>query len=82
MIAQGRRVPHHAATLFNMGKKVAFGDLQPGDLVFFVTEGRAVSHVGIWVGNNRFIHASCARGVVIDEMIGYYARHLVGARRL
>ncbi len=82
MLAQGRYVPHHAATLFKMGTPVSYKDLQPGDLVFFATMGNTVSHVGIWVGNNRFVHASCSRGVVIDKLAGYYARRLVGARRL
>lgn len=82
MLAQGKRVPHNAAMLFTMGKHVAFENLRPGDLVFFVTTGSGISHVGIWIGENKFIHASCGRGVVIDEMIGYYARRLVGARRL
>ena len=82
MYLEGKRVPHHAASLFTMGTHVGFEELQPGDLVFFVIDRRTVSHVGIWVGDNKFIHASCARGVIIDEMKGYYARHLAGARRL
>lgn len=82
MLAQGKRVPHNAASLYRMGQPVSFPDLQPGDLVFFNTTGNAVSHVGIWVGSNKFVHASCSRGVVVDEMAGYYSRRLVGARRL
>jgi len=83
MLADGKHVPHHAATLSRMGKAVAYKDLQPGDLVFFATAGGSrVSHVGIWVGNNHFLHASCSHGVVEEELTGYYARRLVGARRL
>lgn len=80
--AQGMRVPHHAASLYKMGTKVTYANLQSGDLVFFNTMGRGVSHVGIWIGNNKFIHASSSRGVRVDTLTGYYAKKLVGARRL
>lgn len=80
---EGKNVPHHAATLYQMGHPVRYEELQPGDLVFFNTNGQGVSHVGIWVGNNKFIHASSTHGqVVVAEMKGYYAERLVGARRL
>jgi len=83
MAAQGMNVPHHAASLYRMGTRVTYEELQPGDLVFFNTNGKGVSHVGIWVGNHQFIHASSSgRGVVVDRMQGYYSRRLVGARRL
>ena len=83
MAAQGIDVPHHAAALYCMGVRVTYEQLQSGDLVFFNTSGAGVSHVGIWVGDNKFIHASSGgRGVVVDRMEGYYARRLVGARRL
>lgn len=84
MAMQGMRVPHHAATLYQMGKPVSYRNLQPGDLVFFHTTSPGVSHVGIWVGNNKFIHASSGRhrGVVTEQLAGYYAKRLVGARRL
>jgi len=81
MAAQGHAVPHHSATLFRMGARVSYAQLQPGDLLFFNTNGRGVSHVGIWIGNNRFVHAA-SRGVREDYVAGYYARRLVGARRL
>lgn len=83
MARQGKNVPHHAASLYRMGRAVSYRNLLPGDLVFFNTNGRGVSHVGIWAGNNKFIHASSGSGQVItSEMKGYYAQRLVGARRL
>lgn len=78
----GKDVPHNAATLYTMGSPVCYEALQAGDLVFFNTMGNGVSHVGIWVGNNRFIHASSSRGVVVDDMAGYFSQRLVGARRI
>lgn len=82
MAVLGKDVPHKAAELFKMGGKVTYAQLQQGDLVFFNTSGNDVSHVGIWLGDNQFIHASSSRGVVVDEMEGYFAQRLVGARRL
>ncbi|HEY3417436.1 MAG TPA: NlpC/P60 family protein [Armatimonadota bacterium] len=82
MATLNRRVPHHAATLYHMGTKVVYDDLEPGDLLFFNTLGSGVSHVGIWIGENKFIHASCSRGVTVSELKGYYSRRLVGARRI
>lgn len=81
--AQGRTVPHNSAALYRLGTPVTYRNLRPGDLVFFNTNGRGISHVGIWMGNNKFVHASSSRGrVVQDELTGGYARQLVGARRL
>lgn len=82
MAVLGKNVPHRAAALFKMGKKVTYAQLQPGDLVFFNTNGRGVSHVGIWVGDHTFVHASTRSGVKREKMKGYYAKRLVGARRI
>ncbi|HEX2950523.1 MAG TPA: NlpC/P60 family protein [Armatimonadota bacterium] len=82
MAVLGKDVPHNAAALYQMGNAVSFEDLQPGDLVFFNTLGNGVSHVGIWVGDNQFIHASSSRGVVVEKMKGYFSKRLIGARRI
>lgn len=79
---RGLRLPHNAAAMSKCGTRVSFKALQPGDLVFFNTGGRGISHVGIWVGNNSFIHSSTSRGVVTDKLVGYYAKRLVSACRL
>jgi len=83
LATQGIDAPHSAAMLFRMGAPVTYEELQPGDVLFFTTRGLPIGHVGIWIGNNKFIHAANpGRGVVINEVAGYYARRLVGARRL
>jgi probable lipoprotein NlpC len=84
MMLNGKKVPHSSAALARMGTKVTYKELQPGDLVFFKTgrRGGGISHVGIWVGNNQFIHASSGRGVITSTLDGYYAKRLVCARRL
>ncbi len=60
------------------------GDLQPGDLVFFNTMRRAFSHVGIYVGEGKFIHSPRAGGEVRVEDMGmsYWSRRFDGARRV
>lgn len=72
-----------ASGQFNNGTKVGKDDLQPGDLVFFTTYKKGPSHVGIFIGNNKFIHASSStRQVTISDLgTGYYSRRYLGARR-
>ncbi len=70
---------------WRFGSRVAKGRWRPGDLVFFEnTFERGLSHVGIYLGDNRFIHAENERtGVVIDDIRSdYYASRYYGARRL
>lgn len=59
-------------------------DLDEGDLVFFVTGGdERVSHVGIYLKDNKFVHASSSRGVVVDDLRqNYYANHFYAAGRV
>jgi cell wall-associated NlpC family hydrolase len=67
------------------GTPVAYGDLQPGDLVFFQnTYTWGLSHVGIYIGNNQFIHAENEdTGVVISSLTSqYYSSRWYGARRI
>ncbi len=81
----GRRAPHSAALQSRLGKPVADGDLQPGDLVFFEnTYKPGISHVGIYEGDSRFIHASSvARKVAVGDLgRRYFRERYAGARRL
>jgi cell wall-associated NlpC family hydrolase len=67
------------------GEPVTLSSVQPGDLVFFkTTSSKPVSHVGIYIGNGRFIHASTsARSVRIDELDSdYFSKRFVTARRV
>jgi cell wall-associated NlpC family hydrolase len=70
---------------FRQGSPVARDDLQPGDVLFFENTYRAgISHVGMYIGKGKFIHAANRRGgVKITELDSdYYARRYVGARRM
>ena len=75
-----RRADQQAAATQVIDKK----ELQPGDLVFFNTMRRSFSHVGIYVGDNKFIHAprSGAQVRVEDMGVAYWARRFNGARRV
>lgn len=83
--ALGMRLPRSSVEQFRVGDPVKRVELKIGDLVFFKTRRRraAVSHVGIYVGENLFAHASTKYGVIISSLEHpYYNRTYVGARRL
>jgi len=77
-------LPRTAREQFNVGSEVVRGDLKRGDLVFFQTYARFPSHVGIYLGNRKMIHASSRdRRVVISSMdTPYYLSRYLGARRV
>lgn len=81
----GVKLPHDTRALYKVGKSVAKADLQPGDILFFVnTYRRGLSHVGMYIGEGKFIHASTRRtGVRVDYLnADYYKRHYIGAKRI
>jgi cell wall-associated NlpC family hydrolase len=80
----GRSLPHNSFDMAKLGMTVAKGELQPGDLVFYNTRGRSYSHVGIYVGEGRFIHAPSRGGRVhiVDMRHSYWLSRFDGARRL
>jgi cell wall-associated NlpC family hydrolase len=82
--ALGVLLPRTAVEMAKVGSTVRRSDLQPGDLVFFNTVSRAFSHVGIYLGDNKFMHAnSRGGGVRIDDMTGgYWSGRFNGARRI
>ena len=77
-------LPPTARAISQIGKSVRKDELQPGDLVFFNTLKKAFSHVGIYIGDNKFIHApSTGKTVRVESMQdGYWASRFEGAQRL
>ena len=84
MQATSLTLPRNALAISKLGQTVPKDELQPGDLVFFNTLKSAFSHVGIYLGNNRFIHSPSAGGQVRVENMqdGYWAKHFNGAQRI
>lgn len=73
-----------SAGMYGQGESVKKSDLQPGDLVFFNTSGNRVSHVGIYIGSGKFIHASTSKGVIKTSINDkyYWGNKYVGAKRI
>lgn len=80
----GLYLPHNAKQISKSGEVVAKSELQPGDLVFFNTMRKAFSHVGIYLGDNKFVHAPRVGGTVrIEDMTeSYWRKRFNGARRV
>jgi cell wall-associated NlpC family hydrolase len=79
----GITLPHSAHAQAHYGQKIGLADLKVGDLIFFHTYRRGISHVGVYLGDNLFIHAPrTGRTVSVEPLTGYYRRRFVTARRL
>lgn len=80
----GLALPHRAAEQANVTARISSDELRPGDLVFFNTMRRAFSHVGIYVGEGKFIHSPRAGGRVrVEDMReAYWSKRFNGARRV
>lgn len=80
----GWLLPHSSREISHEGEKLQASDLAPGDLVFFNTRHKPFSHVGIYIGNNKFIHSpSTGRSIeVINMREKYWRKRYNGARRI
>jgi len=78
------QLPRTSVEISRAGEKIDTTELQPGDLVFYNTLKRGFSHVGIYVGDNKFIHSPSAGGQVrIESMdVSYWKKRFNGARRI
>lgn len=77
-------LPRRSSELFRKGRSISREQLRPADLVFFAnTAGPGISHVGIYVGEDRFVHSSTRAGVIVSSLDdSYYSRHYAGARMI
>ncbi len=81
---RGLELPRSAHAMSAVGVRLKATQLEPGDLVFFNTQGKPFSHVGIYIGNAKFIHSpSTGKRVEIVDMNGrYWQQRYNGARRV
>jgi cell wall-associated NlpC family hydrolase len=82
--AWGAELPRTSEEISRVGTNVATSDLRPGDLVFYNTLRRGFSHVGIYLGDNKFIHSpSAGSSIRIESMdLSYWRKRFNGARRI
>lgn len=80
----GVQLPRSTDGLWQQSRPISPGKLQPGDLLFFDQEGKRSSHVAIYLGNDRFVHApSNGKKVSVANFSdAYWRRHFAGARRV
>ena len=76
-------LPRNTEGQWASSRAVSRKEIRPGDLLFFHQEGKRNSHVGIYVGNNRFVHAPSSGKHVLTASLGdrYWSQHFAGARR-
>jgi murein DD-endopeptidase / murein LD-carboxypeptidase len=78
----GVEVPRTAAEQYNFAQPISDAEIKEGDLVFFKS-GRGISHVGLFVGNNKFVHAATSEGVTITDLNdSYWSKRYAGAGRV
>src|SRR5882724_9961692 len=78
----GMSLPRTARYQYQVSRRIPRTELKEGDLLFFNTRG-GVSHVGIYLQNNKFVHASVSKGVTISDMFEpFYLQHFIGAGRV
>ncbi|MBD7984690.1 C40 family peptidase [Sporosarcina sp. Sa2YVA2] len=77
-------LPRTTSGMHATGVKVDKAELAAGDLVFFNTTGKGVSHAGIYVGDGKFVHASTSKGVSVDALDDpyYWGKRYIGAKRI
>lgn len=76
------KLPRTSSQQYQACTRIAPGDLREGDLLFFGKSPEQVSHVGIYLGANQFVHASESKGVIISKLSeSWYQKHFIGAGR-
>ena len=72
-----------SSSIFEQCKTISKSNLEEGDLVFFKIEGDKISHIGVYLQNNKFVHATTKKGVMIDDLDEvYYKKYFYKAGRL
>ena len=79
----GIALPRVSRDQYRISRKISTTELEEGDLIFFNTKGNGVSHVGIYLGNNKFIHATVNKGIMVSDLYeSYYVKRYYGCGRI
>jgi len=79
----GKKLGRTAGEIYKACEKINLEKLKEGDLVFFITNGKSISHVGVYLRNNKFVHSSTSKGVVISDLNEtYYKKCFYAAAKL
>jgi lipoprotein Spr len=79
----GYKLPRTSKQQHAFCQPAALASLSSGDLLFYATRGRGVSHVGIYLGNGKFAHASVSNGVTVSDLSDpYYQKRFISAGRI
>ncbi len=79
----GINLPRVSKEQYRISRKISTTELMEGDLLFFNTRGKGVSHVAVYLGNNKFIHATVSRGIMVNDIFeSYYIKRFIGAGRI
>ncbi len=77
-----RELSGSSAAIYGQCEKITREELKEGNLVFFRIETKEISHVGVYLQNNKFVHATTKAGVMIDDLNSeYYKKYFTGAGR-
>lgn len=77
------KLPRTSKDIYAFCKHIKMEDLQEGDLIFFNYNGKGISHVGIYLDNGKYVHASSQKGVMISDIhSAYVKKYIVGAGRV
>jgi hypothetical protein len=79
----GKKVGRTAGEIYKECEKIKKENLEEGNLVFFITNGKSISHVGVYLRNNKFVHSSTSKGVIISDLNeAYYKKCFYAAAKL
>ncbi len=79
----GKKLGRTAGEIYKACEKIKTEKLQEGDLIFFITNGKSISHVGVYLRDNKFVHSSTSKGVVISDLNeAYYKKCFYAAAKL
>lgn len=80
----GIDLPHNSVDQFRLSalRKIDATQLQPGDLIFFANKKKRINHVGVYISDRRFIHASSSQGIVVSSLDDdYWRNRVIGSKR-